>query len=87
MSYTKRFLILNRTNVAMVPRAEGFETDAVKSANSPSLLTPDAAKAFGAHLAAKYPGKSFYLVEVLSGVKSGGSACWGDATVDADANE
>lgn len=72
-----RFLVLNRTNQVVRPKDEnisGFEPAALKAAGeipkkySPSFANEGTAKAFGAALAAKYPGERFYLAKVTAGV-------------------
>lgn len=72
-----RFLVLNRTNQVIAPKAEnlpGFEPAALKAAGeipkkySPSFANEGTAKAFGAALAAKYAGERFYLAKVTAGV-------------------
>lgn len=71
-----RFLVLNRTNQAVRPKDEnipGQTAAELKAAGkigkkySPSFLTEQSAKEFGAALAAKYPGERFYLVKVIAG--------------------
>jgi hypothetical protein len=71
-----RHLVLNRTNQVIAPRDEmlpGFDPAALKAAGkiakkySPSFLDEGTAKAFGAALAAKYPGERFYLAKITAG--------------------
>jgi hypothetical protein len=71
-----RYLVLNRTNEAVVPRDEnlpGFAAADLKASGdirkkySPSFMNEGAAKAFGAALAAKYPGQTFYLATITAG--------------------
>lgn len=71
-----RFLVMNRTNQVIAPKDEnlaGFEPKALKAAGeipkqySPSFKNRAKAEAFGAALAAKYPGERFYLSQVVAG--------------------
>jgi len=71
-----RFLVLNRTNQAVRPKDENIQGQTaaelkargeISKKYSPSFKSEAGAKAFGAALAAKYPGERFYLVKVIAG--------------------
>lgn len=76
LNTTVRYLILNRTNEAVLPRDEniaGMDAATLKAAGeipkkfSPSFKNKTTAQKFGAAVAAKYPGERFYLVQVVAG--------------------
>ncbi len=59
-----RFVILDRTNVAMIPRDEGYPTDDVQAGYSPSFLDKEKAMQFGTFLADEQKGERFYLARI-----------------------
>lgn len=88
ISAKTRFLVMNRTNQAIPPRAEnlaGYLPADLKAAGeipkkfSPSFVNEGTARGFAAALATKYPGQRFYVAEIVAGcVKS--DVAWSEAT-------
>jgi hypothetical protein len=68
MNTNKRFLILDRRNVALRPCDYNYHGPDQQGDKSPSFLSEGAAKAFGDFLAKKLVGQRFYLASVNEAV-------------------
>ena len=81
-----RFLILNRVNVAILPRDNEYSTDDVAAAHSPSFTSKEKAMEFGTFLADENPGERFYLARIESVACTPTSTIWLD-TVPASCDD
>lgn len=82
-----RFLILDRTNVAMLPRDTGYPTEDVQAAYSPSFTDKDKAMAFGTFLADENPGERYFLARIESVVCTPTGTVWLDTVAGGTTND